>query len=313
MKKFISSFLIFGAFTMAFYITLLFVWGQYAPPFLKPNIAYIIGAKGHMYSRINEVQQVQNVDILFLGSSHAYRGFDSRIFTRAGYSSFNLGSSSQTPIQTHILLDRYLKKIHPKLIIYEVYPEVFCIDGVESSLDLISNDKNDIHSAKMVLELNHPKVYNTYLFALVNELFNINEGFKEPKVKHNDTYISGGYVERKMSHYIKEASKSDEWKFKKKQLTRFDIVVEGINRKNIPIVFVNAPIVPSLYHSYSNNDEFDQLISGKGKYLNFNNLLALDDSLHFYDHHHLNQSGVAIFNKRLIEILENDGSLSGIK
>ena len=38
-------------------------------------------------------------------------------------------------------------------------------------------------------------------------------------------------------------------------------------------------------------------------YYNFNKIVTLNDSLHFYDSHHLNQNGVEIFNKRLIKIL----------
>ena len=39
------------------------------------------------------------------------------------------------------------------------------------------------------------------------------------------------------------------------------------------------------------------------RYYNFNNLISLDDSLHFYDPHHLNQLGVETFNTNLIDLL----------
>ena len=38
-------------------------------------------------------------------------------------------------------------------------------------------------------------------------------------------------------------------------------------------------------------------------YYNFNTLIKLDDSLHFYDPHHLNQLGVETFNAELIDLL----------
>ena len=40
-----------------------------------------------------------------------------------------------------------------------------------------------------------------------------------------------------------------------------------------------------------------------GTYYNFNEMISLDDSLHFYDSHHLNQNGVNIFNAKLIDVL----------
>ena len=82
-------------------------------------------------------RKIKNVDVLFLGSSHAYRGFDPRIFRKRGYSSFNLGSSAQTPSQTKVWLKRYLKHLNPKIVIYEVYPGTFSSDGIEASLDLV--------------------------------------------------------------------------------------------------------------------------------------------------------------------------------
>ena len=38
-------------------------------------------------------------------------------------------------------------------------------------------------------------------------------------------------------------------------------------------------------------------------YYNFNELIKLNDSLDFYDAHHMNQTGVNIFNTKLKEVL----------
>ena len=143
MKNFISNTVLFLLFLSIFYSTFLIIWVHYAPSRFKPNIIYNMGSYGFMYSRLSEIKNYENTNILFLGSSHAYRGFDTRIFLDKGLKSFNLGSSSQTPLQTKVLLKRYLERLNPKLVIYEVYPETFTIDGVESSLDIIANDKND--------------------------------------------------------------------------------------------------------------------------------------------------------------------------
>jgi hypothetical protein len=122
MKKFLKSITIFSLSTIGIYILLIIVWGEIAPDILKKNMNYRIGSKGHMYSRIQELRETKNIDILFLGSSHSYRGFDTRIFSGNGYKSFNLGSSSQTHIQSNILLKRYIDQLIPKLVIYEVNP-----------------------------------------------------------------------------------------------------------------------------------------------------------------------------------------------
>ena len=57
-----------------------------------------MGNKGHLCSRIKDIRNYHDVDILFLGSSHSYRTFDTRTYEAAGYHCFNLGSSIQTPM-----------------------------------------------------------------------------------------------------------------------------------------------------------------------------------------------------------------------
>ena len=113
MAKFIKSILWFTPYSLAIYLLLLVFWGELTPPLLKKNLNYKKGSYGHLYSRIRELKKTHDVDILFLGSSHTYRGFDPRIFARHGFHTFNLGSSSQSPIQTEILLKRYLDKLNP--------------------------------------------------------------------------------------------------------------------------------------------------------------------------------------------------------
>ena len=107
------------------------------PPFMAKNVRNCVGCYGHLFTRVKEAKETKNPDILFLGSSHAYRGLDPRIFAEEGITSFNLGSSSQTPINTQVLLHQYLDQIQPKMVIYEVYAGTLTSDGVESSLDLL--------------------------------------------------------------------------------------------------------------------------------------------------------------------------------
>ena len=303
MKKFIYNTFIFLLFTSLFYIIALFFWGRYTPSVFHPNISYPIGSYGHMHSRISEIKNYGNVDILFLGSSHAYRGFDTRIFLDKGYKTFNLGSSAQTPTQTKVLLNRYLKILNPKKIIYEVYPGTFTTDGVESSLDIIANDKNDLHSLKMALKINNIKTYNTLIYGFICDLIGLNNSFNETIVKGNDKYIPAGFVEREMSFYSPSKFEKKEISLNQYQLESFSEVIHMIKHNNIELILVYAPIPKVNYESYINTSYFDGLMKGYSKYYNFNEIVELNDSLHFYDSHHLNQDGVTIFNNKLIELL----------
>lgn len=305
MKSFLKNISVFVICVVLTYPLMIFISG-YSPitKALKLNLNYRIGSYGHLFSRIEEAKQLNgDMDILFLGSSHSYRGFDPRNFPDK--KTFNLGSSSQTPIQTKILLERYLDKINPKVVIYEVYPFTFAADGVESSLDLIANDKNDFSSLKMAFAINNVKTYNTLLYAGFVQFFDLNKGFTEPAKKKKDTYISGGYVENEMSYFKFDNYSENKWELKDEQMSIFNECLELLKSKNIKTILVFAPITPRLYNSYSNNDFVDSTYNSYNVgYYNFNKLMQLNDSLDFYDSQHLNQNGVEKFNKKLSETLK---------
>jgi hypothetical protein len=304
MKRFIISILLFLLFLMVSYPLLIFVWTSCSISEL-PNLKYHKVANHHMHTRLKEVKNIKNVDILFLGSSHAYRGFDTRIFNNKGYTSFNLGSSIQTPLQTKLLLNRYLNQINPKTIIYEVYPPIFSNEGIESALDIIANDENDRFSIYMAFKVNHIKVYNLLIYTLMKDLFNLNASYREPMEKDKDTYISGGFVERKIQYYKKKSeSKDKKFVLNEDQSIAFNEIKRIAKEKNIELILVYAPVTSSLYYSYSNNQVFDSIMTNNSRYYNFNKILSLNDSLCFYDSDHLNQNGVKIFDNKLIELID---------
>ena len=305
MKLFVLKLLSFIICTVLFYCCTLFVWGKIMPSILKSNLNYRVGTYGHMFTRLKEAKNVKNVDVLFLGSSHAYRGFDPRIFKKYGFSSFNLGSSSQTPLQTKVLLERYLVSVNPKLIVYEVYPGTFSSDGVESGLDLIANEKNDQFSKQMVCNINNIKVYNTYFYGLINDNLNLNKSFTESKKTKVDSYIEGGYVESKIRKIKDTTYKTKPWIFNEKQFKAFDEILLMLKEKKVRYILVYAPITKALRKSYTNNVYFDSVMNTKGPYYDFNYIQDLKDTEHFYDAHHLNQLGVNIFNHIFLDSLKN--------
>jgi hypothetical protein len=263
-----------------------------------------------MNSRIKDIPNYRDVDILFLGSSHTYRGFDPRYFAQNNLRVFNLGSSAQTPIQTSVLLHRYLEELKPKLIIYEVYPGTFTSDGVESALDILANDENDLHSVQMALKTNNIKVYNTLIYAFISDLFSLDRDFMEDRIKDSDTYIDGGYVEKELAYYESgEIIEPRSWNLRQYQLAAFEDILLRLKEQEIPVILIQAPITANRYQAYLNNAEIDQYFSKLGNYYNFNRLMRLSDQEHFYDNHHLNQNGVELFNEEVLRILRTDGYL----
>ena len=299
-RKLVIKLLKFLPLLLIVYFVLLFVWGYTVPWWMRGNLKYRIATYGHTLTRFRQAKRVSNVDIVFLGSSHAYRGFDVRLFEKAGYKVFNLGSGSQTPLQTKVLIDRYLDDMNPKTIVYEVNLVDFSSDGVEGSLDLISNDYINLKTVSMAFEINHLKTYNTLIYGIIYQIFGLNSKCIEPIKKNGDTYINGGYVEKKIKYYKGNYKRIRGDVINPQQLKAFDQIVKKIKDKHIHLILVQAPVTSGYYNSLSHASQFDSLMRIYDNYVDYNEVLKMNDTLDFFDAHHLNQHGVEKFNKVFI-------------
>ena len=250
---------------------------------------------------MDEARHTKDPDILILGSSHAYRGFDIRIFSNAGYKAFNLGSSSQTPLQTYVLLQRYLKTIRPKFVIYEVYPGTFTNNGIEGGADLISNDINDSLSYDMATKINSLITYNTLAYGYYHDLTRSKNLRPKGHLPAADTYVPGGYVEKTVTYFknLPTAERTD-LIFDKNQCDAFEKSIALLKKNRIKYVLVFAPVPKSTYNSYKNKNAITLFFNQHGLYYDYNTKVSLNDSLHFFDDNHLNQKGVALFNRKLL-------------
>lgn len=308
MKQFLKSFLYFIPFVVVTYSLLTFVWGEFAPKTLWSNLRSksLYTTPGSLYFRLQELKNIQDLDILFLGSSNTYRKFDTRLFEERGLKVFNLGSHAQTPIQTNILMKRHLDQLNVKTIIYEVNPGRFTSNGVEPSTDLLINGKMDLSAFEMAFNINSIQTYNALLYRIVRDIFTINPPSVKQPEQGSDRYIAGGYVEREVSYFKHLDYPKTQLVFNEDQFDAFEETLSMIKEKNIELILVYAPITSALYHSYTNIDSYDSLMHEYGRYYNFNTISRLNDSLHFYDPHHLNQKGVLIFNDKLLELLDEE-------
>lgn len=308
------------------------LWGDFFSGDLSKNLNYRMGATGYTYTRLHEVEKHASVDMIFLGSSHAYAGFDPRIFARYGYSSFNLGTSSQTPCQTEMLVNRHLANLNPSVVVFEVYPYCFSSDGVESSADVIANSNLDKHTLSMAVNVNSITTYNTLVYAFVKRLFSKEKPITEQlslvrttgNIRDSINYIPGGFMEKTRttlsddgvhktspSHKLSEKAiltdidiiqtKEGKWNPRKKQLEAFERILAGLKERNIRVVLVQTPINSRYYAMIKCNKEIDKYFASKGEYYNFNELMPFDNDSEFVDYDHLNQIGVKKMNGALIE------------
>jgi len=312
MRLFVKKIFLFSVVFSVLYLFFILLWGMFAPAYLRQNIRHHIGSPGHSFTRMKELKSMSNIDILFLGSSHTYRSFDTRIFAAEGYKTFNTGSSSQTPIQTLSLVKRYIDKLNPKLVIIDVYPMVFEIEGQESALDFMANQTVDFYTVQEALAINNSKIYHSMVYSFLRQILGLDANFSEASVIKTDTYIHGGYVQHAMQYFADTVSfPIKEWKLRKNQVQALKEIVELLKLRNMEVLIVQVPYTQKLYHSYTNQANVDSVFSGIARYYNFNRNPILIDSTDFVDKDHLNANGVQKFNRIIIDSIKANGFIRG--
>lgn len=265
------------------------------------------GDYGHMWTRLKEAERVNDVDILILGSSLAYRGIDVRSFDSLGLKAFNLGSSGQTPLQTSFLLDRYLEKMNPRLILWEVSPMSISNPGLESFIDVSSNFGFHPDFLHHLFKLKRIEALHSLTLTIIDQSLYDFDAFEQPKVWSQDTYINGGFVEKihKPFQRAKPLEKK-ELRFKDFQEEAFFYCLNKLEKHKV--ILIISPISEDEYQSISNMENINVFFRNLDEkfpnvdYLNFNEIKisGLITESHFYDEYHLNQKGVSIYNTELI-------------
>lgn len=306
MKQLLKNLILFIPICLLFYCISICFFGDFVRVDFRNNLIYLFNAGGHLNSRIKEAEKIKNLDVLVLGSSLAYREFDPRIFKISGINMFTLGSSGQTPEQTLHMFKRFIKTMNPKFVIYVVQPIVFQLEGLESTLDIISNENLDRRTFMLTLNQNNIKAYNTFIYSYYRKTIKNDWKISENRIKDVDTYIDGGFVERKLEYFSNNSLPKSE---KNKEILNnyhfFNETIKLLIKNKIDYYLIQPPITKKTYkNNISNNALFDNKMKLYGKYINFNNQIDLVDSIHFYDHYHLNQKGVEIFNKNLLDFFK---------
>ncbi|SDS80035.1 hypothetical protein SAMN04487764_3092 [Gillisia sp. Hel1_33_143] len=296
MRPFLINLFFFILFGLVAYIIAVLLFGDILMRRTNANIMYE-PESGFNEFRFSEANKIKDLDVLFIGSSHSYRSFDPRILNEYGLKTFNLGTSSQTHIQTNYILNEYLNKLNPKLVVYEVYPVTFMSEGVESTLNLLSSRDNiDLSLVKMSLTSSNLAVYNSFINIISYKILS-----KAPKNEYpiEEKYISGGYVETLGTNnfdYVKDKT----WSPKKGQLSAFESNLSLIKSHNIPVILVEAPYT----YNFTNRTDIDRYFKDKGEFYNFNEKSVFKNKYYFKDYHHLNKRGASLLTNTIAPLLK---------
>lgn len=291
------------------YLLALVIMGLFLPQPLRFNLPYKLGSYGQTNTRLKEFKNTNNYDLLILGPSIAYRDFDPRIFKTVGWNLFNLGTSAQTPVNTLDLLKTYDSLLIPGVkAIYAFHPKAFELDGTESLIDFLANDDFQWRRFKTGLFSGNLKAFNSALFASIDHKILGNPSrFEEGKTRRNDTYIPGGFVEKELEFFSPKSFPKQSFNYSFEQWQAFKEIIDLLQSKNIEVCVVFPPVSNSIYSSYLNPLELEDSIQQLTPFVNYNPAQDYSDSLHFYDHSHMNQEGVKKFNLQVIDLLHQMG------
>lgn len=267
------------------------------------------GGYGQTLRRFREAGASGEVDILFAGSSHAVRGFDVRPYEAAGLRAMNVGSMAQTPLNSYYVLDDHLARLQPRLLVYELYPEVIGAEAISSAQDLIVNTPATPWLFRMTMALRSPEVLATLVATFWTRLQTPLDDAISRDIP-GETYVEGGYLEKADSLKVYPDDDSPvAWILKERQLTYLRRISHMAKVHDVQLVFVTHPLPTEKLENVTGAEAaFEQLAALAQEeqipYLNLNGTLRLSTLDHFYDTHHLNAAGGRIFNDYLLQWLQ---------
>ena len=257
--------------------------------------------------RFRDIENMHNVDILFVGSSHSYASFDPRVFSEKELTSFNLGTPSQTPLNTYYLLEKYLPRLNPKLVIYEIYFPNLASDGLESFYDLAANQAPSTGLLSMALATRNPHALNSFTARLIESLMGGDTEALQLSSPHL-TYMEGGFVAH--NNRLKDTL------FGKTE----DIVVDGtqwgyvqdifdlLHSTSAKVLVVVTPMPDGEVNTITNYADVSGLIAdlcadASIPYYDFNAAPGLIQLEFYADYHHLNAAGAELFSAMILDSL----------
>lgn len=285
--------------------------------------------------RWKDFYEQENIDILFLGSSHAYRSFNPENFdTELKCNTFNLGSSSQSSIESYFALKETLRCYNPKLIVLENYwvlyekrktfdPATYVYDYLEFSpvkIDMLINafTPEEYLQAQFLSVRYHNNFKELKIIKEnVNNKLLDRKQLKIKRSKKGEAYTIKGYVSNENIATNKELTEENYFKnlqpseWNEKTFLYLNKIIMLCRENNIPILLVTAPLPPTTMQMVNDYDSIHNKFRDIANqyeitYVDYNLInkdLRLLTDKHFKDDHHLNTGGANVMNKHLLNII----------
>lgn len=267
-------------------------------------------------------QPKDSIDVLILGSSHAYMNISQfYLYSLYGIASYNLGGGSQPLWNSYFYLKEALKTQKPKLIVldilqvrfdYEYMPKVQIINntyGIKGFIDKINSIKISSQKSDWKYFLNPFYQYHDRYSSLTFE------DFLEYRGKNKYVYFKGYKTSYRFSSNIKPniSGITNIYNLFKKSENYYRLIIELSITNKIPILIVKTPHASiTQYHQEKYNMAKEIADEYNVHFINMNlnyDEYFLDFSMDFSDKQHLNYIGAEKVAKYLGKYLKENYDL----
>lgn len=251
-----------------------------------------------------------NSDIIVLGSSRAFRHYDTRVITDSLHvTCFNCGQSGQGIIHNYTVLSSIMKRHTPKLIIYDIYPPAdFLVGDNMRYIKPLRPIKDNTEILKTLLRIDENERYkiSSYMYCYNNV---INDKIKNRLSLFSETESYNGFVPTKKSFL--ESSVNNKMNYSFGTEVHIDTIKMAFANdlvqlaKSSELIFIMSPFW------FRIDDRYVSVVDSFAKANNilFYNFAADSNYVHndnlFYDGVHLNAKGAEMFTKDVIKVINN--------
>lgn len=272
-------------------------------------------------------QREEPIDVLILGSSHAFRSYDPAVMEPLmgdDIRIFNFGSAAQSPATSYYILKEVADNHPVRLLIFDLYYMVFTSDeqlksglinlkymrGGEAKLDFFLDAFSWQEKAATLLLPSY--VYRQYCKPAIKQLLGL-----QYLPRKRGEYQGSGFVsfpDTVSLEALHSGNQFDHFTTHLEDLTAnneayLERIAEACRSRNIKLVFTVAPMPEISVRKIKNyreiSDHFRRLADKwQVPYLDFNidRLPQISDETHFYDDDHLNTSGARIYSAEIARV-----------
>lgn len=305
----VKKLLLFGLVALAGYLfvfSILFFIRVGNVPILYRSTQGNVFKGGLTYKKFRDFNPDEKYDIIILGSSHAYRGYDPEIFASYGYKTFNLGSSAQSQLASLVIARNYISRDNCRTVIIDLYDRIFKTGNIESLSDITQNITSDKAAAELCIRSCDLRALNMFTLRMFSKL--------DKPLNGDTSNLVNGFQASYNQLLLPGMPRDVDYMPDKKTLAYFGKLVRYLHEEGINVIIAEHPLpevytIPDYRHRIFVNDIQSIIAPYNIPWYNLMKDSTMSGVQYYADENHLNRKGVTKYNHKLIKMMMDNGHL----